>query len=108
MSIRIDRILVSAQRFRRLVLIICALPLVNCGDGGDGTGVDDGVDPGLPAAITDGQWYRPTVAVTWQWQLQGDVNTGVQRRPLRHRSVRLACPVTDAKPQGFLLQNNSL
>ncbi len=77
MNMRIDRILVSAQRFGRLVLIICALPLANCGgDGGDGTGVDDVVDPGLPAAITDGQWYRPTVAVTWQWQLQGEVNTG--------------------------------
>ncbi len=83
MSTRTDGIVVPAQRFRRLVLIICALPLANCGgegdEGGDGTGVNGEVspdDPGVPAAITDGQWYRPTVAATWQWQLQGTVNTG--------------------------------
>ncbi len=41
---------------------------VTCGDGGT-TDLDSTLDP-----IT-GEWYRPAVAVTWQWQLQGTINT---------------------------------
>ncbi len=26
--------------------------------------------------VTDGDWYRPMPGVTWQWQLQGAINTG--------------------------------
>ena len=32
-------------------------------------------DPAIPP-VTSGTWYRPSVTTTWQWQLQGDVNTG--------------------------------
>jgi len=39
-----------------------------CGDGGT-TDPDSTLDP-----IT-GEWYQPTVATTWQWQLQGTINT---------------------------------
>jgi hypothetical protein len=43
-------------------------------DGGDDSGSDD-----LNPPITQGNWYRPPVATTWQWQLQpnagGEINT---------------------------------
>jgi len=32
------------------------------------------IDPDLPP-VTEGEWYRPAPSVTWQWQLQGTVNT---------------------------------
>ncbi len=35
----------------------------------------DRLDPNLPP-ITSGNWYRPRVDVTWQWQLDGTINTG--------------------------------
>jgi len=45
-------------------------------------GMEDATEPS-PAAnlnpdvapVTEGTWYRPAPAVTWQWQIQGDVNT---------------------------------
>lgn len=49
------------------------LLLAGCGDSGgssDDTGLDPNVDP-----VTEGSWYRPDVGVTWQWQLQGTLNT---------------------------------
>lgn len=51
------------------------------GDGTDGPGTDGGggLDPNAPPVV-DGDWYRPTVDTTWQWQLQpgsdGNLNTG--------------------------------
>ena len=33
-----------------------------------------GLDPHVPP-ITAGSWYRPEVSVTWQWQLEGTLNT---------------------------------
>ena len=38
-------------------------------------GSDPETDPETPP-VTSGTWYRPPVATTWQWQLQGDVNIG--------------------------------
>jgi len=35
---------------------------------------DTSLNPDV-AAITEGDWYRPTVLVTWQWQLVDSVNT---------------------------------
>lgn len=32
------------------------------------------LDPHI-APVTKGDWYRPSVFVTWQWQLSGDLNT---------------------------------
>ena len=47
---------------------IVVISTATCGDGGT-TDLDSTLDP-----IT-GEWYRPTVATTWQWQLQGTINT---------------------------------
>lgn len=53
----------------------CALMLVVgaalCGGCASSNGP---LDPGVPP-VTDGSWYRPNAATTWQWQLSGTVNT---------------------------------
>lgn len=58
-----------------LVLACCTA----CGGGDEDDPFDPGsdteVDPDIPP-ITSGAWYRPAVATTWQWQLQGEVNLG--------------------------------
>ena len=65
--------LVEGRRLSRLPhsgILSCALIIVctvTCGDGG-ATGLDPNLVP-----IT-GEWYRPGVATTWQWQLQGAIN----------------------------------
>ncbi|BES70235.1 endo alpha-1,4 polygalactosaminidase [Marinobacter nanhaiticus D15-8W] len=41
------------------------------GNSGESTPLEPAVDP-----VTEGDWYRPKPLVTWQWQLQGTVNTG--------------------------------
>jgi hypothetical protein len=48
------------------------MALVGCG--GDSSGPEGTLDPNIPP-ITDGNWYRPGVGTTWQWQLLGTVNT---------------------------------
>ena len=53
-------------------------PLV--ADGGDddsdsSVGTGDSLDPGAPPVV-EGEWYRPTVQTTWQWQLQPEANGG--------------------------------
>ncbi len=52
--------------------LVLAMALVGCG--GDSSGPEGTLDPDIPP-ITDGNWYRPGVATTWQWQLLGTVNT---------------------------------
>ncbi len=52
--------------------LVLAMALVGCG--GDSSGPEGTLDPNIPP-ITDGDWYRPGVATTWQWQLAGTVNT---------------------------------
>ncbi|MCH8937107.1 MAG: endo alpha-1,4 polygalactosaminidase [Gemmatimonadetes bacterium] len=52
--------------------LVLAMALVGCGD--DSSGPEGTLDPNIPP-ITDGNWYRPGVATTWQWQLLGTVNT---------------------------------
>jgi hypothetical protein len=42
------------------------LGMAGCG----GPGFDPNVEP-----VTEGEWYRPTVETTWQWQLTGTPNT---------------------------------
>jgi hypothetical protein len=46
------------------------LVLAACGGGDAAGGLDPDVSP-----VTEGQWYRPAVDVTWQWQLDGDIDT---------------------------------
>jgi len=52
--------------------LVLAMALVGCG--GDSSGPEGTLDPNIPP-LTDGNWYRPGVATTWQWQLLGTVNT---------------------------------
>lgn len=52
--------------------LVLAMALVGCG--GDSNGPVGTLDPNIPP-ITNGNWYRPGVATTWQWQLLGAVNT---------------------------------
>ncbi|MHC4090915.1 MAG: endo alpha-1,4 polygalactosaminidase [Planctomycetota bacterium] len=45
------------------------------------SGACNGAEPVMPLdvdapPITEGDWYRPGVSTTWQWQLLGTVNTG--------------------------------
>ncbi len=64
----------GVSRALALLVLACATA---CGGGGDDDGDDDPFDPGSDTEIppvTSGTWYRPPVATTWQWQLQGDVN----------------------------------
>jgi hypothetical protein len=71
---------------RVVVLSYCMLACSGSDDGdgnagdnaGDTTAVQppgsSGFDPDL-APVTEGDWYRPDVTTTWQWQLVGEVNT---------------------------------
>ncbi len=49
--------------------VVCFV-LVGCGDS---SAPEGGLDPNVPP-ITQGNWYRPGVDATWQWQLLGTVN----------------------------------
>ena len=49
--------------------VVCFV-LVGCGDS---SAPEGGSDPNVPP-ITQGNWYRPGVDATWQWQLLGTVN----------------------------------
>jgi hypothetical protein len=57
-----------------LVLAVAVLALAGCGGGGADEAEPSALDPGV-AAITEGAWYRPSVDVTWQWQLTGTIDT---------------------------------
>ncbi len=62
------------QAIGQLLLMIMTALTAGCGGG---SGSDSGasvLDPNV-AAISEGDWYRPAVGVTWQWQLQGALNT---------------------------------
>lgn len=69
----------------RLIMILVSLLVGGCtaNEGGsDGNDPADGNDASGVPPITQGNWYRPTVDTTWQWQLQpdrnGQVNTTYQ------------------------------
>lgn len=52
--------------------LLLAAAVMGCG--GDASGPKSTLDPNVPP-VTEGTWYRPGVATTWQWQLLGTVNT---------------------------------
>jgi hypothetical protein len=64
----------------RTALALIASTLIGCaGGGGDDIlaphpNPEDRLDPNVPP-VTDGGWYRPRVDATWQWQLDGTINT---------------------------------
>lgn len=59
------------RHFLKFVLIIFIGWFFACGEsGGDNKTNDD-----LPDPVTGGSWYQPTAGTTWQWQLNGTVNT---------------------------------
>tara|TARA_R100000322_G_scaffold166724_1_gene133639 strand:+ start:651 stop:1496 length:846 start_codon:yes stop_codon:yes gene_type:complete len=57
------------------MLVLMAL-LAGCGGSSSSDSQEDGSPEAISDPITEGSWYRPTPLVTWQWQLQGAVNTG--------------------------------
>lgn len=61
----------------RAVVVFAALPMLGCPPGDDSNG-GSSIDRNMPP-VTGGNWYRPTVETTWQWQLQpnaaGQINT---------------------------------
>ena len=50
--------------------VLMIVVLIGCGDS---SGPESTLDPNVPP-ITQGNWYRPGVNATWQWQLLGTVN----------------------------------
>lgn len=62
----------------RFVLIAFTLAGFACGGSGNDNsddGDDDEANADLPDPVTGGNWYQPTAGTTWQWQLNGTVNT---------------------------------
>ncbi|MFH1807180.1 MAG: endo alpha-1,4 polygalactosaminidase [Pseudomonadota bacterium] len=53
-----------------LCILLCPLCLI-----GAACEEPDGLDPEVPP-VTEGDWYRPGVTATWQWQLKETVQTG--------------------------------
>lgn len=57
------------MRMPLLIMVCCMLVLSGCG-GEDSSVVGLNTPP-----IESGNWYRPKPLVTWQWQLNGEINT---------------------------------
>ncbi len=51
------------------------LAMAACGGGATEPDADAETNPDSPLVPVTGEWYRPGVATTWQWQLLGTVNT---------------------------------
>ncbi|MCB0077411.1 MAG: endo alpha-1,4 polygalactosaminidase [Anaerolineales bacterium] len=57
------------------IFVFIVLALGGCnGDAELSNTNDTRLDPN-EAAITEGDWYRPALFVTWQWQLAGSINS---------------------------------
>ena len=67
---------VSGALAVRVLSWAIVLSIAACGDGGT-TDPDSNpdADPESPIVPVKGEWYRPAVAATWQWQLLGAINT---------------------------------
>ena len=62
-----------------LLVTLCAVILSGCNSSDDGeqsnhTNSQVILEPNV-APISAGSWYRPPVSVTWQWQIEGNLNT---------------------------------
>lgn len=66
--------MVSIRTSALILTLFCAA--AGCdGEADAGATTVDG-STGNVAPMTEGDWYRPQTTTTWQWQLQGPVNTG--------------------------------
>jgi hypothetical protein len=54
---------------------VIVLAIVACGGGGTDLDPDLDPNPESPLVPVTGEWYRPGVTTSWQWQLLGTVNT---------------------------------
>jgi hypothetical protein len=68
------------NRIKVTYFLFASLMLTACCDLDDNNSneTDDGIQTPLilnTPAITTGNWYQPPVLTTWQWQLEGDLNT---------------------------------
>jgi hypothetical protein len=64
---------------KQLLVAFCAALSFGCNSSDDNSqsqhsSAQEGLDPNV-TPITAGSWYRPAVSVTWQWQLEGVLNT---------------------------------
>ncbi|MBW2704202.1 MAG: endo alpha-1,4 polygalactosaminidase [Deltaproteobacteria bacterium] len=57
-----------------LSLLLVSMCSFGCSSGNGDDGIDTPLDPNV-APVTVGNWYRPTTASTWQWQLKEKLNT---------------------------------
>ncbi|MEQ3633421.1 endo alpha-1,4 polygalactosaminidase [Thalassolituus sp.] len=53
-----------------------ACTLTGCGAGGQDADSQATADDGAVLPVTLGEWYRPAAGTSWQWQLQGTLNSG--------------------------------
>jgi hypothetical protein len=51
------------------------LAALACAGGCGGSASDEETNSELPDPTTDGDWYRPPAGTSWQWQLNGSLNT---------------------------------
>lgn len=58
---------------RLALALVTTLALAGCG-GDDGVSPPGSLDPNVPP-VTSGSWYRPVTATSWQWQLNGAINS---------------------------------
>lgn len=57
------------------ILVLLMVMLNGCNSNESSSSENDsGINPDMQPVV-DGNWYRPSLFVTWQWQLQGDINT---------------------------------
>ena len=66
------------MKILKVVFPLILFLLVGCGAGsagGSSGNADLAQSPDVPPVV-EGDWYRPPVLVTWQWQLRGRANVG--------------------------------
>jgi len=65
---------VKSTKWQFLALFVALTTLQSCDSDNFPGNTTGALDPNAPPIIL-GDWYRPGVATTWQWQLQGVINT---------------------------------